>query len=765
MMSRFHWCFIRDHGLGFLSMVNSLVTLAAGFGRALAILLVMAVFTTTTHQAMAQDEASQTADQTQVPSSQDIDALIATLESDADRAAFIENLKTLSEAQQEIERGDRDHVVTGIAGWFEGAEDRFSNLFGELDDGSEIAGWFAEQARDGDLNRLWVEAAWKIVVTLGLGVLAMWLVHVATKRHLHELRGRDAVAWVERPLIALGRFSLRIVPVIAFVGVIYLSLVALHAGDLARTISIALANAFALTRVAMALVRTVLAPLSPELRILPMSDRQAAYILIWTGRFLGLGVYGFFATELLAALGLPEPSVAVLLRIVGLGLMLMAIIVILQSRQPVSTWIRENPEGGGARMLRHRLADVWHIVAMIAFGALYVVWALDVENGFLYLLRAFGFTALALFLALLLSAVLCRVLDRMFHIGDDLTRRFPGLEKRSNRYLAIVSWLLNILVWVIATFVIFESWGIEAIELATSHDGLDVMGRLLAVVVVGLVAVVVWEMGDGIISNYVRRSEESALSPRFLTLLPLLRNVLLIVVGAIAVMTALAEMGLDIGPLLAGAGVVGLAIGFGAQTLVKDVITGAFILFEDQFSVGDWIDAGGKMGGVEGITIRTVRLRDIDGYVHTVPFGEIAALTNMMRDFGYAVIDVGIAYQENTDKVIKVIRQVDEEARKDGDLAERLSGELEVMGVNALGDSSVTIRVRIKTLAGYQWGVRRDYLRLIKLRFDEVGIEIPFPHMTLYFGELKEGRTPPAIVRIDAHDPEPEVLERIAEDA
>jgi small conductance mechanosensitive channel len=146
-----------------------------------------------------------------------------------------------------------------------------------------------------------------------------------------------------------------------------------------------------------------------------------------------------------------------------------------------------------------------------------------------------------------------------------------------------------------------------------------------------------------------------------------------------------------------------------------------------------------------------VRLRDIDGYVHTVPFGEITVLTNMMRDFGYAVIDVGVAYKENTDEVLEVIRQVDAEAREDADFAERLAGDIEIMGVNALGDSAVTLRVRVRTVAGYQWGVRREYLRRIKLKFDEVGIEIPFPHMTVWFGEMKGDKLPPvAHVRVEA---------------
>jgi small conductance mechanosensitive channel len=313
-----------------------------------------------------------------------------------------------------------------------------------------------------------------------------------------------------------------------------------------------------------------------------------------------------------------------------------------------------------------------------------------------------------------------------------------------------VSWIVGVAIWTVAAMIVLEAWSIAVFGVLTTPEGLQFLSRVAAIVVILLIAVVIWELGDGMISRTIARGAEHAISARMRTLLPLLRNVLLVTVVVIAVITIMSEAGLDIAPLLAGAGIVGLAIGFGAQALVKDIITGAFMLFEDQFSIGDWIDAGGKSGGVESITIRTVRLRDTDGYVHTIPFGEISVLTNMMRDFGYAVLDVGVAYKENTDEVIEAIREVDREARQDEAFTERLAGDLEVFGVNALDNSGVTIRCRVRTLAGYQWGVRREYLRRIKMKFDEVGIEIGFPHMTVWFGEMTGGKGPPvAHVRID----------------
>ncbi|MBT6202514.1 MAG: mechanosensitive ion channel, partial [Rhodospirillaceae bacterium] len=701
-----------------------------------------------------------TSDAAGLPDAQQLDDLISTLESDEERKAFVDNLQALADAQRQVEEASPDQdnaVVGGIAAAIDKLDQRLRLLLDDLDDGSAMAAWIAQQAQ-GDLRGLWLQVAWQVPLTIGLGVVGWLLVGMMMRGHMRRLEQREVVGWLERPLIALGRLSLRIIPIGIFVIVAYVVMLLVAHNDLSRTICVVAVNAVALTRVGVAIVHSILAPLSPQLRALPISDREAAYLLIWSRRFLAVGIYGFFATDLLASLGLPESSVALLLRLVGLAILILAFTVILQSRQAVADWIRSHPDGGGGRRLRQRLADIWHVLAILAAVALYIAWALDASKGFVFLLRGFGFTAIAIFGALLATTLVRRGLDRMFRIGDEFSARFPGLEKRSNRYAWLFGWLLNTAIWLTALVVVCESWGISALEVAASPDGSAVISSMSAVLAVLVIAIVAWELGDGAISNYLSRRGEETLNPRLETLLPLLRNVLLVVIATIAAITTLAELGLDIGPLLAGAGVIGLAIGFGAQALVKDVITGAFILFEDQFSIGDWIDAGGKMGGVESISIRTVKLRDIDGYVHTIPFGEITALTNMMRDYGFAVIDIGVAYQENTDRVLEVIRQVDEDARKDGDLAERLAGDLEVMGVNAVGDSSVTLRVRIRTLAGYQWGVRRDYLRLIKLRFDEVGIEIPFPHMTVYFGEKRGGTTPPAIVRLDANDPEPGLL-------
>ena len=209
----------------------------------------------------------------------------------------------------------------------------------------------------------------------------------------------------------------------------------------------------------------------------------------------------------------------------------------------------------------------------------------------------------------------------------------------------------------------------------------------------------------------------------------------------------LAELGVNIGPLLAGAGVIGLAVGFGSQKLVQDVINGIFILFEDSVAVGDVVTAAGISGVVERMSIRSLRLRDLTGNVHTIPFSAVETVTNMTKEFSMAVIEAGVAYRENIDEVIVALRQLGTEMKDDPEYASLILEPLEVLGVDALADSAVIIKCRFKTVPLKQWMIRREFNRRMKNRFDELGIEIPYPHQTVYFGVGKDGSAPPAFVQ------------------
>lgn len=188
---------------------------------------------------------------------------------------------------------------------------------------------------------------------------------------------------------------------------------------------------------------------------------------------------------------------------------------------------------------------------------------------------------------------------------------------------------------------------------------------------------------------------------------------------------------------------LGLAVGFGAQSLVKDYFSGLFLLLEDQIRFGDVVTVGSKSGLVEEVTLRFVRLRAYDGSVHFVPNGQIDSVTNMTRDFSFAVMDVGIAYRENIDDAFAVIRAVAAELRVDEKYKELILEDVDLAGVENWADSSIVIRLRIKVKPIQQWTIKREFLHRLKIAFDAQGIEIPFPHLTVYAGQLKDGSAPP----------------------
>ncbi len=232
-----------------------------------------------------------------------------------------------------------------------------------------------------------------------------------------------------------------------------------------------------------------------------------------------------------------------------------------------------------------------------------------------------------------------------------------------------------------------------------------------------------------------------------------IRYLVALVIGALALMMVLAEVGISLAPILGAAGVVGLAVGFGAQSLVKDYFTGFFLLFEDQIRTGDVVKIAEIGGLVEDITLRHVRLRDYDGTVHFVPNSLITTVSNMSRGFAQAVVDVGVAYRENLDDVFAVMRETADALRADSSFAPRILDQLELAGVERWDDSAVIVRCRFKVAPLAQWDVRREYLRRLKRAFDERGIEIPYPHLTLYAGTDRQGDAAPLRVQIERRTP------------
>ncbi len=280
-----------------------------------------------------------------------------------------------------------------------------------------------------------------------------------------------------------------------------------------------------------------------------------------------------------------------------------------------------------------------------------------------------------------------------------------------------------------------EFWEITITWLTTS--GL----RVALIIILALIATKIAAMvSNRIFKPFTKIQNGPEIEKRARTLSSLIRYILHISILGVSVVMVLGEFGIDIGPIIAAAGVVGLAIGFGAQHLVQDIISGFFILMDDQIRVGDVVNIGGQGGLVERVNLRMTVLRDLSGSVHFIRNGQINIVTNMTKDFSYYVLEIGIAYRENVDDVIEVVKKIDEELRADSEYGSQILEPIEILGLDKFADSAIIIKARIKTVPIKQWWVGREFNRRMKIKFDELGIEIPFPHVTLYAGQDKDGK-------------------------
>jgi small conductance mechanosensitive channel len=698
------------------------------------------------------------------PSAEELQDLVDTLTDAQRRQEFVDTLQALIEAKRQgaaaepapaapQPEGLGGRLLQGVTERMDAVGDQLSDAVDALERVPGAALELAQGLQRPETRQRWLDIAINLALILGGAVLAERALSLILRGLRGRLAGRANDNLVLRALYLVARTAVEAVPILAFAGAAYGVIAVVQPQYVAQLVAVTLINASVLSRTVALAGRAVLSPTAPGLRLPRLPDRTAVYLYVWLRRVSATAIYGYFATEALLLVDVSLATVAALQKLIGLAVTALAIVFLLQNRLAVARWLRgrDGTEPAALRGVRARLAELWHVLAVIYVAAIYVVWALRIEGGFAFLARATLLTVAIVIAARVVTGALERLLARGFRLSDELKASYPGLEARANRYLPGLRRALRTAVAGLAALMILHVWGAGVLDWLGSEPGRQVLGSGVTVLLLLALAFGVWELISALVERTLTRStqnDSAKRSARLMTLLPLLRNALRIVLIVVVSLIVLSEVGVDIGPLLAGAGVIGLAIGFGAQTLVKDVITGVFILVEDSLAVGDWVDLGGHGGEVESMTIRTITLRDLHGHVHVVPFSEVTSILNMARDYGFAVIDVQVAYREDTDAVIALLEQVAEELQQDPDWGPKLVGDLEVFGVNNLGDSAVEIRVRIKTRTLAHWGVRREFLRRTKQRFDQEGVEIPYPHRTLYFGADKTGVAPPARVAL-----------------
>ncbi|RTR05712.1 mechanosensitive channel protein [Halomonas nitroreducens] len=525
-----------------------------------------------------------------------------------------------------------------------------------------------------------------------------------------------------------------------------------ESGELSTRASLFL-NAFLVIELLKAAVRMLFASRYEGLRLLPIAAADASYWNRWIARLIGLTGYGLMVVVPLVnayvspALGEGAGT------LIMIGAYVYAVAVVLRNRRRLRDGL--NRKAGQTTMAASRVslqlfARTWHLFALAYFTVVLVLTLTRPEEALPFVLFATLQTLAAVLVGMLVSSFLTQTIGRRIRLSDDLRRKLPMLEARLNRYVPNALRVIRMVILAVVVMVVLSAWG--AFDLGAwyaSEAGRSLIGKGVSVFVILVVAAAVWLALASLIEHKLNPETGGGVpSARAQTLLSLFRNALAIALITMTAMIVLSEIGINIGPLIAGAGVLGLAIGFGAQKLVQDIITGVFIQVENAMNTGDVITVGGVTGVAEKLSIRSVGIRDLSGTYHIVPFSSVDTVSNYMRDFAYHVGEYGIAYRESIDEAIQALNEAFDALKEDEEYKACLLEPLEVAGVIALADSSVNIRVRIKTTPGDQWAVGRAYNRLVKLHLDAAGIEIPFPHTTLYFGEDKDGGAPPANVRV-----------------
>jgi small-conductance mechanosensitive channel len=523
-------------------------------------------------------------------------------------------------------------------------------------------------------------------------------------------------------------------------------------GELSTRASLFL-NAFLIIELIKAAIRMLFASRYEGLRLLPISATEASYWNRWLARLIGLVGYGLLVVAPLTSVYLAPTMGQAIGALIMFGAFIYAVAVVLKNRLRIRDELNAmaaRSDFTATRISLQLFARTWHLFALAYFLMVLVLTLTRPADALPFVLMATLKTVVVVVVGMLLSSLLTHSIGRRIRLSDDLRRKLPLLEPRLNSYVPNALRVIRMVILAAVVLLVLDAWG--AFDLAAwyaSDPGRRLVGMLASVAVILLLAIGVW-LGLASLIEHKLNPETGTGEPdaRGKTLLTLFRNALAIALITMTGMIVLSEIGINIGPLIAGAGVLGLAIGFGAQKLVQDIITGIFIQVENAMNTGDVVSVGGITGTAERLSIRSVGIRDLSGTYHIVPFSSVDTVSNFMREFGYHVGEYGIAYRESIDEAIVALREAFDELAADETHKMNIVAPLEVAGVTALANSSVNIRVRIKTTPGTQWGIGRAYNRLVKLHFDAKGIEIPFPHTTLYFGVGKEGEAPPANVRL-----------------
>jgi len=511
-----------------------------------------------------------------------------------------------------------------------------------------------------------------------------------------------------------------------------------------------------------------MSPTTPALRLLPLQDRDAKFLYRWIIRITLVAAVLITPGIIFVDAGRSEVLFNLFFIASGLSVSLLMIAMIWQSRQRVAEALCADASEGVCveSSLRTKFARTWHYFAILYVAGSGAFWLINVFLGSkgrildliasLFLIPIFiGLDQWVQRLLKMASGELPEVIDLSSEETPETTEKPPQDEKNSIKHFApLIRRIFRFVLGALLLFIVLGLWGIDF------SFGRIFAADALKIIMVLILGFVIWEFVKSRIDRKLKeempdedeeKEEGGAGGSRIGTLLMLLRKFIMAIMFVMVSLIILSNLGINIGPLIAGAGVIGLAIGFGAQTLVKDIIAGIFFLIDDAFRVGDYIETAGTKGMVDHISLRSLRLRHPRGPVFTIPFGSMGTVKNNSRDYIISKLDFRVRYDTDVDKVRKIIKKINKTVMKDEDMGPVMLGKLKSQGVRELDDSAMVMRVKFKTIPGEQFVVRREVFRMMQEAFRENGIEFAHRNVTVYLppegkgaktGEGSEGTAP-----------------------
>ncbi len=710
-------------------------------------------------------------------------SFMATLSDQQVRRLLIEELKKKAEEEavtaqtgQQTERGSGlrqifDETDAGASAIFKRIRGIFRESASVLSQRRALIGLLSDGKGTASLLMTFVG----LIALIGTGLLGVWLLLRLTEDFRDQLLSTVPLGSLEKLGRILFRLLLNALGVTAYILITFILFVVFY--DKGNASYIIVGTYLIVSYYLLAIIflaRIVFSPGAPALRLVPMADADATFLYRWFFRITAVAAVIVGASGIVRNIGLSEELYLLLYSASGLSVILLIVVMIWQSRQRVAQAMCQDAAEGTCdhSPLRAGLAKSWHIFAILYVIIMGMFWQISA------LIEGRG-TVLKLIASLFLIPIFIGIdqwgqrmlkvasgeLPKTFDLSEDpkveagadpdaageLPAGYepPWDEKGVTRdYIPLVKRIFRIVLVLALLFLFLRLW---EIDLSVTRI---FSSTLLSIIVAVLLGLFVWEYTKTLIDKKLEEEfpgegeeiEEGGGrgGTRKGTLLLLFRKFVLTVLVVIVAMIVLSAIGVNIAPMIAGAGIIGLALGFGAQTLVKDIISGVFFLVDDAFRISDFVETAGMKGTVEKISLRSMRLRNARGPVITIPFGDMKTVTNYSRDYQIMKLDIRVRYDTNVNKVKKIIKKIDKEIQENPELAAGLLDKIKSQGVKAMDDSAMIMRVKFKTVPGQQFIIRREVFQRIQEAFRKEGIQFAHRNVTVYMppettgGESKE---------------------------